>query len=70
MAVKITVRGNEAGYGAGGGYGLTHARGGKIGYVFGTLMVVFKHLRIYRRSTITGSQRVKRFADNRDREFP
>jgi hypothetical protein len=28
--------GNEAGYGAGGGYGLSHARGGKVGYAFGT----------------------------------
>lgn len=28
--------GNEAGYGAGGSHGLSHARGGKVGYAFGT----------------------------------
>ena len=28
--------GNEAGYGAGGGFGLSHAKGGRIGYAMGT----------------------------------
>lgn len=28
--------GNEAGYGAGGGFGLSHAKGGRVGYAMGT----------------------------------
>lgn len=62
--------GNEAGYGAGGGYGLSHARGGKVGYALGTPSEGVQQPSGFidaPPSQVADGQKV---ADNRDMEVP